>query len=163
MAGGACRHLWRPRRDRRRLRRRYAGNVTSDGHSQLPASGGDVVLKRIDVSLALVLAGNLPDRPEPALRKFKERRPGAEAWVIREATNVWTLVLLQTHRCGGVAGAERETAALQDDQRIQTLLTLGPPRPIDDVAEDGHCRLPIQRDNAANCALLIAGGPGPNS
>src|SRR6476619_7312059 len=74
----------------------YAGNVTSDGHSQLPASGGDTVLKRTDVSLALVLAGNLANCPEPTLRKFKECRPGAEACVIREASNVRPLVLLHT-------------------------------------------------------------------
>ena len=65
-----------------------AGNVTSDGHSQLPASGGDTVLKCTDVSVALVLADNLANCPEPALRKFKECRPGGEVRVIREASNV---------------------------------------------------------------------------
>ena len=92
-----------------RLHGRNAGNVTSDGHSQLPASGGDTVLKCTDVSLTLVLAGNLANCPEAAFRKLKERCPGAEACVIREASNVRPLVLLQALRCGGVAGAESET------------------------------------------------------
>jgi hypothetical protein len=71
-----------------RRHRGDAGNVTSDGHSQPPASGGDTVPKRADASLTLVLAGNLANCPKSAFRKFKERCPGAEVWVIREATNV---------------------------------------------------------------------------
>ena len=95
-----------------------AGNVTSDGHSQLPAGGGDIGLDCADISLALVLAGNLANCPKAAFRKLKERCPGAEAWVIREASNVRPLVLLQALRCGGVAGAESEAVgALQDDER----------------------------------------------
>ena len=113
------RHLLSVRRDRfRRLRGgchgRYAGNGTSrSGHSQLPASGGNTVLKCTDVSPTLVLAGNLANCPKPAFRKFKERRPGAEVRVIREASDKGPLVLLYTLRCGGVAGAESETGALR--------------------------------------------------
>ena len=127
--------LVRLHRFRRWWRRHWgnAGNVASDGHSQLPAGGGDTVLKCTDVSVALVLAGNLANCPEPALRKLKERRPGAEAFgsYAKQAT-YRSLVLLHTLRRGGVAGAESEAWRPAGRRAHIGLLTfqgllLGPP------------------------------------